>query len=168
MECLTKLPNYYVRVECPVNAKWWLPQERKRLIVIGTKRPFNNLEYPSNEKQRTVADIIEDDPEVHIPNYVQKRLEGAYRDKPIITPLDGVAPCCVAHYAKDRSTRLVDDGKRIRPWSELEWRRLNGFPDWFSFDGNTNDVYRLVGNAVPRDMARWVGSQVMKYFQQLR
>lgn len=32
MECLTRLPDYYVRVECPVNANLWLPQERKRLI----------------------------------------------------------------------------------------------------------------------------------------
>ncbi|MFL0507587.1 DNA cytosine methyltransferase [Ureibacillus sp. 179-F W5.1 NHS] len=26
MECMTRLPNYYVRVECPVNANMWLPQ----------------------------------------------------------------------------------------------------------------------------------------------
>ncbi|MEE4580559.1 DNA cytosine methyltransferase [Paenibacillus polymyxa] len=32
MECLTRLPKYNVRVECPVNANLWLPQERKRLI----------------------------------------------------------------------------------------------------------------------------------------
>lgn len=35
MEALTKLPDYYVRIECPVNANMWLPQERKRLILIG-------------------------------------------------------------------------------------------------------------------------------------
>lgn len=26
MEALTKLPDYYVRIECPVNANMWLPQ----------------------------------------------------------------------------------------------------------------------------------------------
>lgn len=166
MECLTKLPNYYVRVECPVNANWWLPQERKRLIVIGTKRPFNNLDYPlaSEGKRVTIADILEEDPDVHIPDYVYRRLNGAYRDKPIITTRDGIAPCCVAHYAKDRSTRLVDDGKRIRPWSRLEWCRLMGFPDWFHFYGSDRDVYEKAANAVPVPMGRWIGKQLIRYF----
>lgn len=167
MECMTKLPDYYVRVECPVNANWWLPQERKRLIVIGTRKPFNNLDYPLAIDQIpvTVGDILESDPEIHIPEYVYKRLNGGYRDKPIITPRNGKAPTCVAHYAKDRSTRLVDDGKRIRPYSVLEYQRLQGFPDWFKFEGTDNDAYRQIGNAVPVDMGRWVGQQLKKYFE---
>lgn len=166
MECMTKLPDYYVRVECPVNANWWLPQERKRLIVIGTRKPFNNLDYPVVEGNTpiTVGDILEIDPEVYVPDYVYKRLNGKYRDKPIITKKDGIAPTCVAHYSKDRSTRLVDDGKRIRPYSAREWARLQGFPDWFKFHGNDNDLYRQVGNAVPVDMARWIGKQLVRYF----
>lgn len=166
MECMTKLPDYYVRVECPVNANWWLPQERKRLIVIGTRKPFTNLDYPMAIEMLpvTVGDILESDPVVHMPDYVFKRLNGGYRDKPIITKRDGIAPTCVAHYAKDRSTRLVDDGTKIRPYSVLEWQRLQGFPDWFQFEGTDNDAYRQIGNAVPVDMGRWIGQQLIKYF----
>jgi len=40
MEAMTKLPNYYVNVFCPVDASNWLPQRRKRLILIGTRKPF--------------------------------------------------------------------------------------------------------------------------------
>lgn len=29
MEALTKLPDYYVRVECPINANMWLPKNQK-------------------------------------------------------------------------------------------------------------------------------------------
>lgn len=57
-----------------------------------------------------------------------------------------------------------DDGKRIRPYSAREWARLQGFPDWFKFYGNDNDSYRQVGNAVPVDMARWIGKQLVRYF----
>lgn len=163
---MTKLPDYYVRVECPVNANWWLPQERKRLIVIGTRKRFNNLDYPlmDGNSPITVGDILENEPDVHMPYYVFKRLNGNYRDKPIITSREGIAPTCVAHYAKDRSTRLVNDGKRIRPYSVLEYQRLQGFPDWFKFDGTDNDAYRQIGNAVPVDMGRWIGKQLLKYF----
>ncbi|MBF2375182.1 DNA (cytosine-5-)-methyltransferase [Listeria seeligeri] len=164
MECLTKLPDYYVRVECPVNANMWLPQERKRLIVYGSKKPFNNLVYPTEHRKITMKDIIDVGIDVYTPDYVKRRLSGQYRDKPIVTTLDGIAPTCVAHYSKDRSTRLVDDGKQIRPYSVREWARLQGFPDWFVFEGNDNDAYRQIGNAVPVDMGRWVGENIIKYF----
>ncbi|PIJ98117.1 DNA cytosine methyltransferase [Lysinibacillus sphaericus] len=164
MECLTKLPNYYVRVECPVNANMWLPQERKRLIVIGTKRPFNNLEYPESQRI-TMGEIIDVGIDVYTPDYVYKRLNGEYRDKPIITDLNGIAPTCVAHYGKDRSTRLINDGVKVRPYSVREWARLQGFPDWFTFVGTDNDAYKQIGNAVPIDMGRWGGQQILRYFE---
>lgn len=163
MECLTRLPNYYVRVECPVNANMWLPQERKRLILIGTKKPFNSISYP-NETPVRMKDIIEVGAEVYTPDYVQKRLNGSYRDLPIITDLDGKAPTCVAHYAKDRSTRLVNDGKSIRPYTVREYARLQGFPDWFKFAGTDNDAYKQIGNAVAIPMGRWTGELLRKYF----
>lgn len=163
MECLTKLPNYYVRVECPVNANMWLPQERKRLIVIGTKRPFYSLRYPESRPVR-MRDIIDVGTEVYTPDYVLRRLNGMYRDKPIITDLDGIAPTCVAHYAKDRSTRLINDGVSVRPYSVREYARLQGFPNWFEFAGTDNDAYRQIGNAVPTFMGRWIGTEIKRYF----
>ena len=40
MEAMTKLPNYYVHVACPVKTSTWLPQKRDRLIIIGSRRNF--------------------------------------------------------------------------------------------------------------------------------
>lgn len=165
MEALTKLPDYYVRIECPVNANMWLPQERKRLILIGSKKPFTNFDYP-NEKPLRLKDVIEKDAEVDIPQYVYNRINGKYRDKPIISDPDmgDLSPTCVAHYAKDKGTRLVKDGKRIRPYTVREYARLQGFPDWFEFCGTKNDAYRQIGNAVAVPMGRWIGNQIVKYF----
>lgn len=165
MEALTRLPNYYVRVECPVNANMWLPQERKRLILIGTKRPFNDISYPNVERKK-LKDILEHDVHMDIPNYVQSRISGKYRDKPIVSdPLfDDLAPTCVAHYAKDKGTRLVKDGRILRPYTVREYARLQGFPDCFKFSGTNNDAYRQIGNAVAVPMGLWVGKQAKKYF----
>lgn len=95
-------------------------------------------------------------------------MNGQYRDKPIISDpdTDDLAPTCVAHYAKDKGTRLVKDGNRIRPYTVKEYARLQGFPDWFVFSGTNNDAYRQIGNAVPVPMGRWIGSQIKKYFNQ--
>ncbi|MBQ6855883.1 MAG: DNA (cytosine-5-)-methyltransferase [Lachnospiraceae bacterium] len=165
MEALTRLPEYYVRVECPVNANMWLPQNRQRLILIGSKKPFNNLEYPDSEPVPLSA-IIEKDAEIDIPEYAKARLSGKYRDKPIISdPENGdFAPTCIAHYAKDVSTRMVKDGKRIRPYTVKEYARLQGFPDWFEFAGKDSDAYRQIGNAVAVPMGRWVGEQIKRYY----
>lgn len=166
MEALTKLPEYYVRVECPVNANMWLPQERKRLILIGSKKPFSDIVYPDTKPIR-LKDIMEKDADVHIPGYALARLNGKYRDKPIISDPDAgdIAPTCVAHYAKDVSTRMVQDGKRVRPYTVREYARLQGFPDWYRFSGTDRDAYRQIGNAVAVPMGRWIGNQIQKYFK---
>lgn len=166
MEALTKLPDYYVRVECPVDANIWLPQNRKRLILIGTRKPFDNLEYPDSSPIR-LKDILENNPDIDIPQYVYNRLNGKYRDKPIISDpnMDDLAPTCVAHYSKDVSTRLVKEGNRVRPYTPLEYARLQGFPDWFRFAGSDSNIYKQIGNAVPVPMGRWIGEQAVKYFK---
>jgi DNA (cytosine-5)-methyltransferase 1 len=169
MEAMTKLPDYYVNVFCPVDASNWLPQSRKRLILIGTRKRFF-IETPKPESNRPkLKDILEENPRVEMPDYVLSRINGKYRDKPIIIDpenSDAIAPTCLAHYAKDLGTRLIKDRKSkhgVRPFSVREYARLQGFPDDFNFEDKRSS-YRLIGNAVPVHMGRWVGIQAMRYF----
>lgn len=171
MEAMTKLPDYYVNVFCPIDASYWLPQRRKRLILIGTKKKYSIQEPSKALIKPTIKDILEKNPKVEIPDYVVKRIKGGYRDLPIIVNPEeatALAPTCVAHYAKDLSTRLVKDKKSkygLRPFSIREYARLQGFPDDFIFEEKRNS-YKLIGNAVPVDMGKWIGKAAMKYFNQ--
>ena len=169
MEAMTKLPDYYVHVFCPVDAATWLPQRRQRLILVGTRSPFAiSAPGPVSRKPR-LADILEKNPEVEMPAYVHKRLRGGYRDRPIIVdPEDAhaLAPTCVAHYSKDLSTRLVKDKRYpmgVRPFTVREYARLQGFPDDFFFP-HKRFSYKLIGNAVPVHMGAWVGREAVRYF----
>ena len=169
MEAITKLPGYYVTVICPVDAKNWLPQKRERLLVFGTRKPFN-ISAPTYSGYRIkMRDIIESDPLFEMPDYVIARINGKYRDKPIIVDpelSDSIAPTCVAHYSKDLGTRLVRDRKikyGVRPFTIREYARLQGFPDDFIFPENKNS-YKLIGNAVAIDVGRWAGEKAMRYF----
>lgn len=169
MEAMTKLPDYYVNVFCPIKASYWLPQERDRLILIGTRKPF--FITPPNQVQNRprIKDILENDPEVDMPDCAIARLNGEYRDKPIIVDPDkpgAIAPTCLAHYAKDRGTRMVKDKNAqygVRPFTIREWARLQGVPDDFHFENKVSS-YMLIGNGVPVPMGRWIGLQAMKYF----
>jgi DNA (cytosine-5)-methyltransferase 1 len=104
-----------------------------------------------------------------MPDYIIKRMKGKYRDLPIIVDAEqpnAVAPTCVAHYAKDLSTRLIKDKNvkhGVRPFSIREYARLQGFPDDFYFE-NKRSAYKLIGNAVPVHMGKWVGGVAIQYF----
>lgn len=169
MEAMTKLPDYYVNVFCPVDAAIWLPQRRKRLILIGTRKPYSITAPIQKSSIASIKSLLENKPEVPMPDYVFKRIKGAYRDFPIIIDPElpnSIAPTCVAHYSKDLSTRLVKDKTSphgLRPFSVREYARLQGFPDDFHFE-NKRSAYRLIGNAVPVNMGKWVGGVALKYF----
>ena len=172
METMTKMPDYYVQVFCPVQAQTWLPQKRDRLIIVGSKRRFN-LRPPEGTRPVTLKEIIESDPQVTIPKAVAERMNGKYRDLPIISDPDrgDLAPTCVAHYAKDKSTRLVADKRYplgVRPYSVREWARLQGLPDSFVFPVSDTAAYRQIGNGVPPVMARWLGGEMVRYFNSER
>lgn len=170
MEAMTKLPDYYVTTFCPISSDTWLPQKRDRLIIIGSKQNFL-WRPPQNETRLSLKDIIEDDPQVDIPDYVLRRLDGSYRDKPIVSDPDArdIAPTCVAHYSKDRSTRLVRDSRfprGVRPYTVREYARLQGVPDSFTFHGGDNAAYRMIGNGVSVPVGEWIGRELIRYFNQ--
>jgi DNA (cytosine-5)-methyltransferase 1 len=168
MEAMTRLPDYYVHVECPVRSQQWLPQRRDRLIIIGSRR-YHLWRAPEGGRRARLADILESDPQPDVPDYIERRLDGAYRDRPIISDpeRDDIAPTCVAHYAKDLSTRLVADRRfprGVRPYTVREYARLQGVPDSFRFAGSTRDAYRQIGNGVSVPVGEWIGREIVRYF----
>lgn len=172
MEAMTELPDYFVNVFCPVESATWLPQKRARLIILGSRRPFA-WRKPEAGRRVTLAEILEADPRPEIPDYVARRLNGEYRDRPIISdPARGdCAPTCVAHYAKDVSTRLVADSRfpnGARPYTVREYARLQGVPDDFTFCGTDRDAYRQIGNGVSVPVGEWIGRELVRYFAHSR
>lgn len=167
MEAMSKLPDYYVQVFCPIRSETWLPQRRNRLIIIGTRRPFS-IRPPENNKRVKLADILEEEPRVTLPKAIKTRMTGGYRDLPIICDPanDDLAPTCVAHYAKDKSTRLVRDTRfplGVRPFSVREYARLQGLPDWFEFPVSDTAAYRQIGNGVSTPVGEWAGREMKRY-----
>lgn len=172
MEAMTKMPDYYVQIFCPVKSENWLPQRRDRIFIVGTRQPFA-MRPPENTRPITLAEILEDEPDVTLPKAIKARMSGQYRDKPIVSdPLRGdIAPTCVAHYAKDKSTRLVKDKRfpmGVRPYSVREWARLQGLPDSFLFPVSDTEAYRQIGNGVSVQAARWLGTELQRYMAKIR
>lgn len=169
MEAMTAMPDYYFQIFCPVNSTIWVPQKRARLFIIATRRSFN-FRPPESCKAASLADIIESDPNVTIPKALETRMNGGYRDRPIISdPSKGdLAPTALAHYGKDRSTRVLVDKRYpfgVRPYSVREYARLQGLEDSFVFPVTDNQAFKQIGNGVTTQAAEWFGNEIKRYMK---
>lgn len=53
-----------------------------------------------------------------------------------------------------------------RPLSILEYARIQSFPDEWVFEGSVTSQYKQIGNAVPVNLAEYIGKAVVKYLNQ--
>ena len=74
---------------------------------------------------------------------------------------DAPAPTLVVSPAQFGSCICHPDEER--PLTVREYARVQGFPDSWDFIGSTAQKYRMVGEAVPIDLARAVASAVKKH-----
>lgn len=55
--------------------------------------------------------------------------------------------------------------EETRPFTVREYARIQSFPDDWEFSGTISDQYKQIGNAVPVEMARRIGLQIVKALQ---
>lgn len=54
----------------------------------------------------------------------------------------------------------------VRPFTTREYARIQSFPDSWNFSGGVGAVYKQIGNAVPVNLATYVGKAVINYLNQ--
>lgn len=169
MEAFMKMPGYHVK-DFVLNASdLGAPQDRKRLIIIGTKKPFD-WDFSPVEDRKYLKDILEEGVDMPLSVGARNRLAGKNPGQwpaRIYDPeKDLYGPTCVAHYAKDQGSRLVLDPstKKVRSFTVREYARLQGFPDDYPFAGGKAATLRQIGNAVSPCMAKAIGRELVRYF----
>jgi len=163
-----------------------VPQERRRIFIVGTLGE-NNFEYPQEiNKIVTVKDAIDDLPKLEngetseIPNHTAMKhsaqmLEkmsyvsdgGNRNDIPEnLRPKSGDSRKYIRYDSKKPSFCVTGDMRKIFHYSQnraltcRELARLQTFPDSFVFLGNTGKVRQQIGNAVPVLLASKIALQV--------
>ncbi|MFW6008661.1 MAG: DNA cytosine methyltransferase [archaeon] len=173
-ECFTELRPYDTYIVQADTLDFNLPQSRPRVFFVGFKRKWNNELGKFNpffhqlyNKKLYIKDILEDNPEIHIPNYIKNRIKGNYRDLPSIKNINDISNTCVAHYAKDQSTTMITDDngyKGLRPFTVREYARLQGILDSYSFSSIARTTaYKIIGNAVSPIVVRGFAKEIEKY-----
>jgi len=166
-----------------LDAKYYVPQHRERIIIVGfDKAVFNGQEqfkFPEPKKvEFRIKEILE--PEVDdkytlsdkLWNYLQE-----YKKKHQakgngfgfgLTDLNGVSRTLSARYYKDGAEILIpQEGKNPRRLTPRECARLQGFPDTFKIPVSDNQGYKQFGNSVAVPLMQAVGKNVIKELQRI-
>ena len=70
-----------------------------------------------------------------------------------------------AHLERDTYSHIHYDSRQARAISPREAARLQSFPDGFVFTGNTGDMFRQIGNAVPPLLALALGNFIREQIE---
>lgn len=144
-----------------------VPQRRKRFIMVGhlgEKDDFMNkiLEERQSESEMTVADYFGDAIDIkyyyrHPRSYVRRGIFSVNEPSPTIRGVNRPMPAGYKLHSNDPVTTLTG----IRPLTTKERSMIQTFPREFVFFGTKTSLEQMIGNAVPVNLARFVGDAIM-------
>lgn len=164
--------DYKVKYETLIASDYGVPQNRKRVIIFGTRHDIEKEpDFPAFklEDRNTLRDAIFDLPREHseeilnhtgnkhkvkINGYVGNRQLDWEKPSPTITGRGSRSGGAVIHPHPERHRRLT-----VR-----ECARIQSFPDDFKFIGSNGAAYSQIGNAVPPIMAFFIANQLRELF----
>lgn len=169
--------GYHVHYQVLQASDFGLAQSRERIIIVGFRKDLDDssFTFPTGNKNNhvPVKDILEYDPQGYSiskklqTNYLFKKQDG----KPYVIDHNstGLAHTLNASYHKvQRLTgTFVREGKTgLRLLSELECKRLQGFPENFQFPVSRTQMYQQLGNSVAVPMIKAVSEPLKAVLRQ--
>ncbi|WP_281765476.1 DNA (cytosine-5-)-methyltransferase [Neptunitalea lumnitzerae] len=175
-ETLTEL-GYSIHYKV-LDAKYYVPQHRERIIIVGFKKSVfkekETFEFPKPPNvELAIREILEKkvDPKYTLSdklwNYLQE-----YKKKHQakgngfgfgLTDLNGVSRTLSARYYKDGAEILIPQkGKNPRRLTPRECARIQGFPDKFIIPVSNNQAYKQFGNSVAMPLIQAIGKNIVK------
>ena len=189
MEIVNEFDNagYTVKYDVLNAVNYGVPQQRRRIFIIGTLNENNKFEFPKKtNKYITIKEALKGLPELksgetsNIPNHnamhhSKQMLEkmsyvkdgGDRNDIPEeLRPKSGDIRKYIRYNSKEPSICITGDMRKVfhfnqnRALTGRELARIQTFPDNFIFKGNTGKVQQQIGNAVPPKLAFQIANSV--------
>ena len=155
-------------------AKYGVPQNRERLLVVGHHGGFR---FPTPETHLVTAGealgksavsasrrskFLTESMDAYIARYEAACGLRTPRDLHLDRPARPLTIRNLAGATSDMQRLRLPDGRRRR-LSVREAARLQTFPDWYRFHGSESSQFSQIGNAVPPLLARHLAMSVRDY-----
>ena len=161
-----------------LDAKYYVPQHRERIIIVGFKKSVfkekETFEFPEPPNtELAIREILQKrvDAKYTLSDKLWKYLQ-EYKKKHQakgngfgfgLTDLNGVSRTLSARYYKDGAEILIPQrGKNPRRLTPRECARIQGFPDKFIIPVSNNQAYKQFGNSVAMPLIQAVGKNIVK------
>ena len=149
-----------------------VPQKRKRFFLIGKQNEMDGFMLPFinsglSTKPMTMRDYFGDSLGIeyyyrHPRSYVRRGIFSIDEPSPTVRGVNRPMPDGYKIHANDP----VQSKEGIRPLDTLERSYIQTFPRDFKFIGSKTDLEQMIGNAVPVNLACFVGNAINKYLAQ--
>ena len=192
LDALNHNKLYNISYKCLDASKYNVPQKRERVFIVGVLNTITyTFDFPNeNPTKKLLKDVLYNVPDsngakynedkirlfkmipqggcwVNLPDNLQKEYLGnsynsgggkrgiLYRlsmEKPSLTLL-----CTPSQKQTERCHPLEE-----RPLTLREYARIQTFDDSYEFIGTLNSQYKQIGNAVPVELAKYMGEALIK------
>lgn len=166
-------------------------QKRERVVIVGIRNDLKlNFSFPEPDKsQTTLKEALKDCPKsngveysekkkkvfalvppggcwVHLPEDIAKEYMGkSYSSgggrRGMARRISWDEPCLTLTCSPSQKQTDRCHPDEVRPFTVREYARIQSFPDNWEFCGGIGSQYKQIGNAVPVEMARRVGIQIV-------
>lgn len=147
-----------------------VPQKRKRMFLIGRRGEaddflLSRLESSLAKESLAVKEYFGDELDTqyyyrHARSYARRGIFSVNEPSPTIRGVNRPIPPDYKFHEGDASKDL----SKVRPLTTLERARIQTFPNTYDWSGlNKSVLEQIIGNAVPVNLARFVGSRIIEY-----
>jgi len=184
--------DYSVTYQVLNAAYYGVGQKRERDVIIGIKNGTDiHFEYPKpDEQMTTLKEALKNCPPSEGQQYSEKKKKflaqvppgGCWVDLPEEAQKEymgksffsgggkrGMArriswdePCLTLTCSPSQKQTERCHPDETRPFTVREYARIQSFPDDWEFAGGIGEKYKQIGNAVPVEMAKRIGIQLVK------
>lgn len=190
------LDSYDVQYRVLDAVNFSVPQKRKRIIIIGTKKGIK-FEYPKeHSKIVTIKEALKNVPDspgtkysearkkvldlvppggswINLPEDIQKEFMGkSFHSgggrRGMARRISWDEPCLTLTTSPSQKQTERCHPSETRPFTVREYARIQTFPDDWIFEGSISSQYKQIGNAVPVKLAEEVGKQIIKALENFK
>jgi DNA (cytosine-5)-methyltransferase 1 len=152
-----------------------VPQTRTRFFLIGHRGDKHNqlneiIRARLSDKPMTIRDYLGDSLGIefyyrHPRNYNRRGIFSIDEPSPTVRGVNRPVP---SGYKLNKCDPKGIDLDQIRPLTTIERSYLQTFPKTFKFHGTKTNLEQMIGNAVPVNLAKFLGESIIIYRNALK